>query len=41
MADSFIYYAVREEFLRMAGQYEALAREEGADPVSAQASAAD
>lgn len=26
MADSFIYYSVRDEFLRMAEQYEALAR---------------
>lgn len=32
MADSFTYYAVREQFLRIARQYETLARRSAAAP---------
>jgi hypothetical protein len=42
MADSFTFYAVREQFLRMAGEYEALARQARlAAPHRARADAAD
>lgn len=39
MADSFTYYRVRDEFLRIAGQYEALAQ--NATPESPASDAAD
>jgi hypothetical protein len=41
MADSFTFYAVREQFLRMAGEYEALARQARPAPRARSHDAAD